>query len=76
MRQAAIGCFPYSVPLTLSCSYSISVLSPSVRDEREGTEQLLVFFVPADRLGGAPLELLHEHGKLYAPLRLLVAAVG
>ena len=50
------------------------VAATSVRDEREGTEVLLLFFVPAGAMGEAPVRLLHEHGVLLTPLRELVAA--
>ncbi|XRB25333.1 polyketide synthase PksJ [Pseudoscourfieldia marina] len=51
------------------------VAATSIRDEHEGTEQLLVFFVPASSLGEASTALLHEQGVLLAPLRDAVAAI-
>ena len=51
------------------------VAATSVRDERLGTEVLLVFFVPSEPVHVQGLELLHADGVLVEPLRRLVAAV-
>ena len=51
------------------------VAATSVRDERLGTEVLLVFFVPAEPLHLRSLAHLHADGVLVEPLRRLVAAV-
>ena len=56
------------------------VAATSVRDESEGTEQMLVFFVPAGEEKGeaaadaAGVRLLHDHGVLLDPLKSLVVA--
>jgi acyl-CoA synthetase (AMP-forming)/AMP-acid ligase II len=52
------------------------VAATSVRDESEGTEQMLVFFVPAGEAAAdaADVQLLHDHGVLLDPLKLLVVA--
>ena len=52
------------------------VAATSVRDESEGTEQMLVFFVPAGEAAAdaADVRLLHDHGVLLDPLKLLVVA--
>ena len=51
------------------------VAATSVRDERLGTEVLLVFFVPSAPLHIQALEHLHVDGVLVEALRRLVAAV-
>ena len=52
------------------------VAATSVRDESEGTEKLIVFFVPESGThAAAAVPVLHEHGVLLGPLRDLVAAV-
>ena len=51
------------------------VAATSVRDEVHGTEALLIFFVPSERLAISALSHLHLDGVLIEALRLLVLAV-
>ena len=51
------------------------VAATSVRDERAGTEVLLLYFVPLEPLALAALPHLHEDGVLLEVLRRLIVAV-
>ena len=58
--------------MTVAGTLPARVAATSVYDENQGTEVLLIFFVPANPAG---LVHLHSHGVVLEPLKALVGAV-